>query len=70
MRISDVERAFEIGSTFGRIFLGGDGVEMIWLLIGVDERRNGVERMLYSLLQMDFKWDAKDEEDDDPGERY
>lgn len=55
-------------SDFGRIFLGGDGVEIIWRLIGVDDKENGAERMEYSLLQIELR--CAGIEDDDTGARY
>lgn len=69
LRISDVESAFEDDSDFGRIFLGGEGVENVCVLIGVDDREKDSERTAYSLLQMDFRCPAVNA-DDDPDERY
>jgi hypothetical protein len=70
LRISEVESASDDNSSdFGRIFLGGEGVENICVLIGVDVRENGSERTAYSLLQIDLRC-AGVMDDDDTGERY
>jgi hypothetical protein len=71
LRISKVESASDDDSSdFGRIFLGGEGVDNVWVLIGVDVKENGLERTAYSLLQIDFRYAGVNDDDDDRGERY
>jgi hypothetical protein len=55
LRISEDVSASDTDWDFGRIFLGGDGVEIICRLMGVDVKEKGSERMAYSLLQIDWR---------------
>jgi hypothetical protein len=69
LSIAEEESASDVESGCDRIFLGGDGVESICRLIGVDVNENGSERIVYSWLQMDLRC-AGINDDVGPGKRY